>query len=288
MSKLTIRPLNPAVGAEVEGLEPSIPLDADTLRQLRTAFDEHSVLVFRNLDIDETFQRDLVYRLIGLDPSTAEPARTMKVSNKEENGAAPYGRLLFHCDNMWARTPQDIISLYGLKVEPPGAPTLFIGMGHAWDRLPEALRAKLEGLQARHGFDEAYPNRGGDADVIDARMAEPRSTARPVGFVHPRTGRKLLYVSQQATIEILGLSEAVNEALLEELFTYLYDPRFVLAHEWRQGDLVVWDNVATQHGRGSVSLQGPVRTLRKVTGPMNIAPDEQFAPVYSKVAEGRR
>jgi len=287
MSKLSIRPLNPAVGAQVEGFDPRT-LDEETLGQLRAAFDERGVLVFRDLDIDEQFQRDLLYRLIGLDPATAEPLRNMRVSNKEADGAAPYGRLLFHCDNMWARTPQDIISLYGLKVEPPGAPTLFINMGHAWETLPQSLRARVEGLSARHGFDEAYPNRGGDADVLDGRMVEPRSTTRPVAFRHPRTGRTLLYVSQQATIEILGLSEAENEALLEELFVHLYDPAVVLAHEWREGDLVIWDNVATQHGRGTVDLQGPVRTLRKVTGPMNIAPDEQFKPVYSKVAEGRR
>jgi taurine dioxygenase len=287
MTKLTIKPLNPAVGAEIQGLEPRTPLDDDTIRQLRAAFDERGVLVFRNLDIDQDYQRYLVYTLIGepVIPPEEQTRPTMLVSNKAEKGAAPYGRLLFHCDNMWARKPQQGISLYGVEVEPPGAPTLFVSMAHGWDTLPDKLRARVEGLEARHGFDEAYPNRGGDADVLDGRMAVPRSTVRPVGFVHPRTGRRLLYVSQQATIEIMGLSHDENEALLEELFAHLYKPEFVLAHDWRKGDLVVWDNIATQHGRGMVALNGPVRTLRKVTGPMNIAPDEQMRPVYSKVAD---
>jgi taurine dioxygenase len=90
-------------------------------------------------------------------------------------------------------------------------------------------------------------------------------------------------VSQQATIEILGLTAEENEALLAELFSYLYEPRHVLEHEWRTGDLVIWDNVAAQHGRNTVQLQGPVRTLRKVTGPMNLDPDEVLLPFYSKV-----
>ena len=93
-----------------------------------------------------------------------------------------------------------------------------------------------------------------------------------------------LYVSQQATIEMLGLSADENETLLEELFGYLYDPSAILEHEWRKGDLVVWDNVAVQHGRGKVTLDGPERTLRKVGGPMNLDPDEILMPVFSKVA----
>jgi taurine dioxygenase len=109
---------------------------------------------------------------------------------------------------------------------------------------------------------------------------------RPVAFRHPRTGRTMLYVSQQATIEILGLSPEENEALLTELFAHLYQPSVILEHDWREGDLVIWDNIAVQHGRGSVSLAGPERTLRKVTGPLNIALDEMIRPAYSKVEGG--
>jgi taurine dioxygenase len=281
---LKITPLIGAVGSEVEGVDFGKPFDDDTLAQLREAFDERGVLVFRGIDIDEDTQRRTVFSLID-DPFEVAEKTPMLVSNKEKGGAAPYGRLLFHCDNMWARTPQPAISLYGVEVEPPGAPTQFASMKHGWEILPERLRKRVEGLEARHGFDDRYPNRGGDADVIDSRMTEPRSMIRPVCFRHPRTGIPLLYVSQQATIEVIGLSESENEELLEELFSHLYRPDAILSHDWHKGDLVVWDNIATQHGRGSVALQGPVRTLRKVTGPMNIAPDEQIKPIYSKVLE---
>jgi alpha-ketoglutarate-dependent taurine dioxygenase len=282
MTKLKITPLTQAVGSQVEGVDFTKPFDDDTVRQLRAAFDERGVLVFRGIDIDEDTQRRTVFTVID-DPFEVAERSPMLVSNKVKGGAAPYGRLLFHCDNMWARTPQPAISLYGVEVEPPGAPTLFVSMKHVWEILPKRLRKRVEGLEARHGFDDRYPNRGGDADVIDSRMVEPRSMTRPVCFHHPRTGAPLLYVSQQATIEILGLPEAENEELLEELFSYLYRPDAILSHDWHEGDLVLWDNIATQHGRGSVALQGPVRTLRKVTGPMNIAPDEQIKPIYSKV-----
>jgi alpha-ketoglutarate-dependent taurine dioxygenase len=286
VSQLTIRPLHAAIGAEIQGLEPRMPLDDETIRQLRGAFDEHAVLVFRDLDIDEAFQRYLVYALIDekIDGAGFTPPAT-KVSNKEKNGAAPYGRLLFHCDSMWSDTPQRIISLYGLVVEPPGAPTQFISMKHGWRTAPEKLRERVKALQARHGYDEVYPNRGGDADVIDAKMQGSRFVTRPVAFEHPRTHEPLLYISQQATIDIVGLGEEENEALLQEIFDHLYRPEVVLEHDWRQGDLVVWDNIAAQHGRGIVTLQGPVRTLRKVFGPLDFTPDHTHARTFSKVAE---
>ena len=287
MAQLKLRALTPAFGAEVEGFEPSSPLDEEVLAQLRAAFDERGVLVFRNLDIDEDMQRSIVYGLIGEEVPVelaAAEKRPRIVSNKMEDGAAPYGRLLFHCDNMWARRFERILSLYGVLVEPPTAPTTFISMGETWDRLPEELRARLEGFEARHGFEHKYPNRGGDEDVIDAYYGTSRSTVRPVIVCHPRTDRMLLYVSQQATIEILGLSAEENEALLAELFSYQYEPSHILEHDWRTGDLVVWDNIAIQHGRGTVTLDGPERTLRKVGGPFNLDPDEVNMPVFQKAA----
>jgi taurine dioxygenase len=70
------------------------------------------------------------------------------------------------------------------------------------------------------------------------------------------------------TARIEGLSDDESEALLEELFAHLYRPEAVFEHDWRQGDLVVWDNLAAQHARGNVKLQGPERTLRKVLAPV--------------------
>lgn len=286
MSQLRIRPIHPAFGAEIQGLEPRIPLDDETVRYLRGAFDKHGVLLFRDLDIDEAFQRYLIYTLVDekLDGG-AFIAPATKVSNKEKNGAAPYGRLLFHCDNMWSETPQRIVSLYGLAVEPPGAPTRFISMKHGWETAPQTLRDRVKNLAARHGYDEVYPNRGGDADVIDAKMQGSRFVTRPVVFKHPHTGDPLLYASQQATIDIVGLGKEENEILLQEIFDHLYRPEAVLDHDWRQGDLAVWDNIATQHGRGVVTLQGPVRTLRKVFGPLGFVPDPSLVRTYSKVAQ---
>jgi taurine dioxygenase len=288
-SDLRTRDLHPALGAEVMGLDTSRPLDEETSRRLQELFDERGVLLFRDLDIDEDYQRALVFTMIReVPPEIPPPAddeeerHPVLVSNKAHGGAAPYGRLLFHCDAMWARTPQPVISLYGVEVEPPSVPTLFVSMVHGYDTLPDDLKARLEGLEARHGFEHTYPNRGGDDDVQDTYYEDARSTVTPLLHRHPRTGRPLLYASQQATIEIVGVEPDENEALLAEVFDHLYAPENVLQHDWREGDLVVWDNRALQHARGTVDLEGPERTLRKVFGPMTIEPDELQLPYFSK------
>jgi alpha-ketoglutarate-dependent taurine dioxygenase len=292
MGELEVRDLHPAVGAEISGLEPKIPLDDATLAQLREVFDERSVLVFHDLDIDEDFQRYLVFALIGQEPPAKAPEHQgrsgpMLVSNKADGGAAPYGRLLFHCDTMWAESPQPIISLYGVQVVDSSAPTQFVSMGAAWDALPDDLRARVADLRASHGqLEGGYPNRGGGDDVQDTHFDQSRSTVTPVARLHPRTGRPMLYVSQQCTIEILDLPEDEMEELLAELFEHLYAPERVLEHHWRQGDLVIWDNVAVQHGRGPVDLNGAERTLRKVFGPMTLTEAERGQlPTFSKVAQ---
>jgi taurine dioxygenase len=291
LSGLRVRELHPTMGVEVRGVQPGVPLDSATLAGLRDLFDRASVLVFPDLDIDEDFQRALVFSLIGapVPPSGgSEPGSRpapMLVSNREGGGAAPYGRLLFHCDTMWSEDPQELLSLYGLDVHPPSVPTLFANMLHAWETLPDDLRARVEHLQARQGFEHRYANRGGDDDVIDTYFEESRWTTTPVARPHPRNGRTALFVSQQVTLDLVDVAADENEEILAALFEHLYAPANVLTHEWRNGDLVIWDNLAVQHARGNVNLDGPERTLRKVFGPMSAKGTLNIRPKFSKISD---
>jgi alpha-ketoglutarate-dependent taurine dioxygenase len=284
VAELLVKHPHPWIGAEVRGIEPGQRLDDAQAAQLRQVFDDRSVVVFPDLDIDEAFQRYLVYATIGQEaPEKGLRPEPMLVSNKEPGGAAPYGRLLFHCDMMWSDTIEPNLSLYGQYVEQPTSPTMFASMVHAWETLPEQLRQRVQGLEARHGHEHYYPNRGGDEEVIDAYYEEAQFCVKPIAFTHPRTGKTVLYVSQQVTMDVVGLEHAENEALLEELFAHLYAEENVLAHYWKTGDLVVWDNVSVQHARGPVTLEGPTRTLRKVIGPVDAGAMRTGLPSFSKL-----
>ena len=196
-------------------------------------------MVFRGLDIDRAYQTSLVDALIAYDrPGEADRNDNYVVSNKEPGGYAPYGRLQFHSDMMWAPEPFQVLSLYGLEVELPSVPTAFVSTTAAWDTLPADLRARVEELhvvnvtgQQRRGADD-------DEDLLDSIREHEQSITTPVGHRHPRTGRTLLYVSQMNTREIVELPHDESEELIEALFAHLYDPAHVMEHDWRQGDLV--------------------------------------------------
>jgi alpha-ketoglutarate-dependent taurine dioxygenase len=86
-------------------------------------------------------------------------------------------------------------------------------------------------------------------------------------------------------MDVLGLSHDESEALLVELCAHLYSPETILEHDWHRHDLVVWDNLAVQHSRKTVALDGPTRTLRKVTGPLPFSAADVPLPHFSKVSQ---
>jgi alpha-ketoglutarate-dependent taurine dioxygenase len=285
MSAIKARDLTPGFGAEIEGFTFDGVVDEATHRQLREIFDDRGVLVFRGLDIDRVAQAYLSELVISDEALAMDDAAELAgkqdgfwISNREPGAAAPFGRLLYHCDMMWSDEPFYVNSLYGVDVAPGVVPTLFASAAKAWDTLPDSLRARVEGRSAVHvtgpeGFDD---RRRGD---IDGQLLNPirettLSATTPVGHRHPRTGRTLLYVSQGMTKEIVGLPKDESEDLLEELFKHLYSPDNVLEHDWHNGDLVIWDNLALQHARAAVNVDGPARTLRKIGSPIPTANTE--------------
>lgn len=269
--RLDVRELTPAFGAEVSGLDPTIPVDEHSCSVLRDLFDERGLLVFRDLDLGHREQLWISKMLIRQEhvpdrPGTAQVDDNFYVSNRRMDSAAPFGRLQFHADTMWADQPFEVLSLYGVDVEQPSVPTVFVNEAHAWATLPDELRARVEGLSALHTAGEV--RRGDLSDLLVSTVERPPSTVQPIARPHPRTGETVLYVSEQMTKEVVDLSSDESERLLEELFAHLYDPARRWEHQWRKGDFVVWDNLAMQHARPNVVTEGPARTLRKAASPV--------------------
>lgn len=274
MSAITAKDLCPTFGSEVYGLEPRIPLDGDTIATLRRLFDERAILVFRNTPLDIKFQTYLSELLIGNDvpdPDALTVKDNFLISNREPTGAAPHGRLLYHSDQMWsAKDRVDLISLFGREVGQPAIPTMFVSAVEAWESLPAHLRQKVEGRSAIQHYDpDVYRKRAaGDTDVLVSTYDTGEDfVTTPIGFTHPRTGKTILYVCQQTTQRIAGMSEQESDELLDALFDHLYAKEGEVAHHWQEGDFVIWDNLALQHARPNVMVDGPPRTLRKTLAP---------------------
>jgi alpha-ketoglutarate-dependent taurine dioxygenase len=280
---LDLRALTPAFGTEVCGVDPALPVDEATCRVLQDLFDRRGVLLFRDLELTNEQQIWISKMLIRQQdvaerPGSAQFDDNFYVSNKRPKSAAPFGRLQFHADTMWAEHPFEVLSLYGAEVEQPSVPTTFVSGTHAWATLPAELRARVEGLSALHTAGAV--RRGDTADVLVTTVERPPTTVKAVGHRHPRTGETILYVCEQMTQEIVGLDHDESEALLGALFAHLYDPAHQWHHVWRQNDFVVWDNLALQHARQNVLADGPARTLRKAASPVPQLNLDQL-PTYS-------
>ena len=287
MPEWTIRNLTPGLGSEIEGADLHAPLGEAEVAQLQSLFDERGVLVFRDVEIDVADQELLTYQLVQRAvPGDAGdgPRKLSKISNKEEGGIAPFGRLLWHSDAMWSDQVFEALSLYGEHVDQPSIPTLYTDAVRAWDGLPDDLKERLAGLTALHTTGQVDRGRYDDGEVLIPIRKEETTTVAPIAYRHPRTGRTILYVCEQCTVEVCDLPHDESEELLAELFDALYAPEHTYAHEWQQGDLVIWDNLAVQHGRADVSTEGPARTLRKIFAPkMRVAVTPE-TPVFTRTA----
>ena len=267
------------LGAEITGVDLTRPLDRGVIAFLREAFDALGLLVFRDTGLDRAQQWTLTEVLRGRAVPTAEEVTAgvalqarFYVSNHREGASAPVGRLLFHADGVWTDEPFEVLSLYAEDVAPPVPATLFAGAARGWDLLPPTLRTRLASLEALQvGGPEDLPERRRRRygnDIMQTVRENAPTCVLPVARPHPRTGRMALLVSENHAAEIVGVTPEESEALLDEIFGHLYGPDNVYAHEWRDRDLVVWDNISLHHGRDAVTREGPTRTLRKVGLPL--------------------
>jgi taurine dioxygenase len=175
------------------------------------------------------------------------------VSNVIENGT-PIGSLgsgeaVWHTDMSYLEIPPKASILYALTVPPSGGDTHFCNMYAAYDSLPSALRERLSGLNLKH---DATYNSGGYVRQGMTPVDDPLNSVgvhHPLVTMHPETERKALYLGRRRNAYIDGLPLAESEALLDELWRYATQPELSWRHEWKAGDLVLWDNRCTMHRR---------------------------------------
>lgn len=153
----------------------------------------------------------------------------------------------WHTDGEDKETPNMGSMLYALIVPPEGGDTAFANMYKAYDALPEATRARIEGRRARFSRLEMhhinYPH---SPALTEAEKRGRPDVWHPLVRIHPETGRNSLYIGRWA-VEIEGMPLAEGKALIKELCEFAVQPPFVYRHRWRVGDVVLWDNRCGQH-----------------------------------------
>jgi taurine dioxygenase len=232
------------------------PLGEAQRAALLRIYRRDGLILFRGQSLSRS-QQQAACDLFG--PALRTELDNYVVSNVLEDGFLGKAELLFHNDIPYVPAPFLGGSLHALEVAEGAAPTRFASAFRAWESLPEALQARVEGLSALHVRGHMLGRRTTLADLDPGDTA----TVHPVVGRQEATGRPYLFVNLDMSACITKLAPDESDALLEELFAHLYAPGNVYEHQWRKGDLVVWDNLAVQHAR-SPTGDAP-RTLQRVT-----------------------
>jgi len=264
---LEIKPLSPALGAEISGVDLRDELSAETVAKIIDAWHEHLVLLFKNQDLSEDDQIRFARHFGALQKRTrpAEaineyghtkyPELTMLVSNIRENGkligSLPDGEMHFHSDQCYLEKPATGTFLYAIEVPSAGGDTLFLNMYKAYETLPADIKARIDGRKALNAYLYDSTTRAVNGTKVDF-TAHPHYV-QPIVRTHPATKRKALYVNRLMTFTVEGLDDEDGSALLNTLFDHMERDQFIYAHHWRVDDLVLWDNRCTLHARTDFS-----------------------------------
>ncbi len=289
---LTIRPLHPVIGGEVDGVDLRQPLSEKDVAAINAGMDRYAVLVFHGQDLSDeeqiAFSRNFgELELPGavsnitkkkdrrLRPELADVSNLTKdqtvFDRADRTRMFNLGNRLWHSDSSFRAIPSKYSILSARLIPEKGGNTEFADMRAAYDALDDEVKAEIDGLVCEHSL---IYSRG--ALGFDELTEEERANFTPVRQslvrVHPVTGRKSLYLSSHAGT-IVGWPMPEARSLLRDLTEDATRPEFVYVHKWQLHDLVMWDNRQTMHRVRRFADTTEKRDMRRTT----IAGDTQTA-----------
>jgi taurine dioxygenase len=270
-TKPITKPITPVIGAEVLDVDLRNVLDPQTVATVKSAWYDHTILLFRGQHLSEEDQvrfgeyfGELGKVMISRPGAGKHHPSVLFISNVRENGeligTLPDGEVYFHSDNCFTASPPAATMLYAMEIPSQGGNTMFANMYAAYDALPPDMKTRLDGMKALN----VYDLRGAPAIRMREIPAGAMSYVHPIIRAHPVTGRRALYVNRLMTYEIVGLQPTESAELLHWLFNFQEQSRFVYEHVWRPGDLILWDNRCTLHARTDFNATER-RLLRRIT-----------------------
>ena len=257
---MDVVPLGPGFAAELRGVTlADVASDDAAHAAARAAFEEHSVLVFRGQEVTDELQlafsrrfgppevtkvgsqgtgtHFVILTTIGPDGKVVPPDHRVALRNKANQ--------LWHTDSTFKRVPA-LASVLAARVIPArGGETEFVSTRLAFERLDPAARQKLENSFAWHDYAHSRSQITADLASPEERAALPPQCWRMV-WRNPANGRGAIYLASHA-YAVEGMEPAEGKKLIDELMAAATAPDTSYLHQWRSGDVVMWDNRATMH-----------------------------------------
>jgi len=275
---LSFRKLHPSLGVEIGGVDITRPVSARDFGEVRAAFEEHAVLLFRGQKMDDARQVAFselfgpLEKTVSANPAGGTHFARQSNLDIETGDVIPpedkrmiyqKGNYFWHTDSSFKKVPA-LCSLLSARICPPiGGNTEFCDMRAAYAALPQHLKDTIENLVAEHAL--AHSRALVDPTVLTAaQKAETPPVMQRLVRVNPINGRKSLYIGAHAS-HIVGWPIAEGRALLAELTALATQPEFCLSHAWREDDLIVWDNRAVLHRATAYDATQYKRLMQRTT-----------------------
>ncbi len=270
-----VEKLGSALGAEVTGLRLDGALDPEVAAGIVAAWRQHLVLVFRDQTIDDAGLLAFAKSLGDLDLAPALDSKKAHVAafpeiavvsnvieNGEPIGGLGSGDLAWHSDMTFQEEPPVGCVLNARETPVGGGFTWFTSLRAATAALPDTLRAEIADWKIVH--DHSYTSAGTlRHGVVPSADPETGPGARhKLIWTHPSWQEDFLLLGRRFNAHVVGLPVADSEALLDALWTHATNPAFAMRHEWRPGDVVLWDNLLTMHRRDAFD-SGARRVLHR-------------------------
>jgi taurine dioxygenase len=293
-SILDITPVAGRIGAEVRGLRLSAEISGDTVVALNQALLKHKVLFLRGQQhLDDAAQEAFAQRLGDPVPHPTVPSRQGSGYILELDSAHGGRANSWHTDVTFAVAPPKISVLRGVVIPPWGGDTVWANTAAAYQGLPPALRELADKLWAVHGNDYDYAAQRTEKDISDEGARHYREVftrtlheaEHPVVRVHPETRERALVLGHFVK-KLVGYSSTDSQHLLSVLQEHVIRLDNTVRWRWTQGDVVIWDNRATQHY--AINDYGDQhRVVRRVTlaGDVPVSVDGRRSTVHAKAGQ---
>jgi alpha-ketoglutarate-dependent 2,4-dichlorophenoxyacetate dioxygenase len=261
---LTFQQLHPHFVAEVGPVDLREVHNQATLDEIRAGMDQYAVLVFRDQKLSNEEQLEFSRRFDGklhTQTSLSVLAKNRHgnealsdIANVNEKGEIlaqddrrrmnNLGNRLWHTDASFVDPAGRYSLLLGRAIPPVRADTEFADMRAAYDALNDDVKATINDLHVHHSI--VYSRHVLGFEFAKEEQDKLKGAVHPLVRTIPRSGRRALYLASHAS-HIIELPVPEGRALLRDLTEHATQREFVYQHEWRAGDLVIWDNRATMH-----------------------------------------
>ena len=257
---ITITAIDDGLGADIEVIDMTAPLEGEEISAIERAFDRYLVLRFRGQPLDAgqlaafarqfgDLQPHVQRKFQHPDEANVVEMRSFDKTGKFDLAGASRGaterlRDGWHSDLAYDRVPAKATLLHSIEVPSRGGNTCFANTCRVYAALPEDLKRRIAGLRAEFTYGRNARNKATNlaATSLDQHGRDNTTAVHPLVCVHPASRRPALYANPLVTVRVLGMAAGPSDDLLDELFDWLDRPEFRWEHGWRTADTLMWEN----------------------------------------------